>query len=254
MPDSLLPPPSGQDIGRTVTVPATVRARPAGRPTLVLVLVLAAVFAAFLPATAAFIAWQMQSIEQDLAALHLSAQLRVTADTLEQQARAALREAPDGMPMPAWYVEELRRQAPACSRMVDALAARDLPPALTGLARNTRFTTGETASRRMEANAASWLAVRHQIEPALRPGSADPAVRAAAVTLEALGPMVVESSADLSRALRDALRDRWRLLAAAQWTLAAAMGAASLLLVLLAMQRLRSARRAAGREGAPSQG
>jgi len=236
MPDSLLPPPSPPDFGRPVTrtgpAPAPVLPR-SGLPALVL----AIAFAAILPAAAALLAWQSRGSERDLAAIHLSAQLRVTADTLEQQARAALREAAEGRPMPAWYVEELRRQAPACSRMIDALAAHELPPALTGLARSTRFSPGEAASRRIQASAASWLAVRHQIEPALRPGSTDRAVRAAAVTLEALGPLVVESSTDLSQALHDALQARLRLHAAAQWMLAAAIAAAVLLLVLLAVQR-----------------
>ncbi len=230
MPDSLLPPPSGHASGRTAAVPAPARRRIAGLPALGLALV----FAATLPVAAAFVAWQLRAGEHDLAALQVTAQLRVTAGTLEHQARAALREAPDGRPMPAWYAEELRRHAPACSRMIDALAARELPTALTGQGRSLRFQAGEATGRRIEASAASWQAIRNQIEPALRPGSPDAALRAAAATLEALAPMVIESSADLSHALREGMQDRWRRLAAVQWSLAAATALACILLVLLA--------------------
>lgn len=235
MPDSLLPPPSAQARG-----PAAAPGMPGRRTIRLPALAAALVFAACLPAAAVLLAWQMRASEHDLAALHLSAQLRVVASTLEQQARAALRESREGGPVPAWYAEELRQQAPACSRMIDALAARELPPALTGLERSVHFSPGEAASGRIEASAASWLAVRHQIEPALRPGSSDAALRAAAMTLEALGPMVVESSADLSHTLRQAMQARWRMLAAVQWTLAAVLALMAVLLSALAVQRRRA--------------
>ena len=236
MPDSLLPPPSGQDYGRTA-MPGAAPRRAAGLP----VRVAAVVLATLLPFTAAFLAWQLRSSEHELAALQLSARLEVTAAVLEQQARSALRESPGGGPMPGWYAEELRRKAPACSQLIDALAARELPPALTGQRRSLRFDASEATRRRIEASAASWQAVRNQIEPALRPGSSDADVRAAAVTLEALGPLVIESSADLARTLRDAMQDRWRLHVAAQWSLAAATALASVVLVLMAWPRRRPA-------------
>lgn len=200
-------------------------------------IVLAFLLAALLPAAAAFIGWQMQGSTGGLAALHLSAQLRVTAENLEQQARSALREAPGEAPMPAWYAEELRRQAPGYSRLIDAMAANELPPGLTGEARTLHLRVDDAARRRIEASAATWLDVRNQIEPALRPGSPDAALRKAAVTLEALGPMMVESSADLARALHADSRGDWQRLARAQWLLALAIGLSAALLVARALLR-----------------
>ena len=147
----------------------------------------------------------------------------------------ALREAPGEAPMPAWYAEELRRQAPGYSRLIDAMVADELPPCLTGEARTLHLPVDAAARRRIDASAATWLDVRNQIEPALRPGSPDASLRKAAVTLEALGPMMVESSVDLARALHAHSRGDWQRLARTQWLLALALGLSAALLVARAL-------------------
>lgn len=237
MPDSLNAPAPAPAVGMP---PAAAAATPhAGLA--VLAVAAGLLLASLLPAAAALIGWRLHGSTGSLAALHLSTQLRVTAESLEQQARAALRESPSGQPMPAWYAEELRRQAPAYGRIMDALAAQALPPGLTGEARVLRFEADAPARARIEAGAATWQDVRNRIEPALRPGSTDPALRQAAATLEALGPLVVEASSDLARALHAEQRDRLQSLGRAQWTLALALGLSAMLLATRTLMRARRA-------------
>ncbi|HEU0204854.1 MAG TPA: HD domain-containing phosphohydrolase [Burkholderiaceae bacterium] len=189
-------------------------------------------------AAAAFTWYELSLRTHDYAILNLTGQLRVTAESLTQQSRLFLRDAAASDDVPGWYANELRRHVHLYDRIIDSLAARNLPADLTGLDDAIRCNWDAVSRAQLDRSVAQWRAFRPAIERGLRADASRFELEAAAAAFSHDGPRIADSTLELSLNFRTMMERHLAFVSRSQIIVAALGFVLAAALMLLVQRRV----------------